>query len=233
MAAEPLPAPSPPKFKLLLITLATSTVNDTEERSEAGKLTPERVLAAAAHLFRIRGYSGTTTREIAAELGVTKATLYHHIGGKEDLLYNMSVASLEGIFTDVSRAIAMETDPLERLVVAIKTHVKRMLTDLDNYAATVTELRSLRGERAKHVQELRRRYDELLRTVLRGAVEQGTIRDDIDLKYLTLGLLNMLRGTLFWFNPAGDLSPEELGDVLADMYLNGTLTDSGLAARSA
>ena len=205
--------------------MSISIPDETTLRNESGKLTPDRVLAAAAHLFRTKGYSGTTTREIAAALGVTKATLYHHIGGKEDLLYTMSVTCLEGIFTDVSRAIAIETDPLARLTIAIKAHVTRMLTDLDNYAATVTELRSLRGDRAKHVQDLRRQYDELLRAVLRGAVEQGAVRDDYDLRYLTLGLLNMLRGTLFWFDPAGELSPAEIGDMLTDMYLNGVLVD--------
>ena len=48
--------------------------------------TPERLIAAAAGLFRARGYAGTGVAEVLKEAGVPKGSLYHHFpGGKEDL----------------------------------------------------------------------------------------------------------------------------------------------------
>ncbi len=44
-----------------------------------------RILEAATRLFAERGYSGTTTRAIASELGINIATLSHHTGSKFDL----------------------------------------------------------------------------------------------------------------------------------------------------
>ncbi len=51
--------------------------------------------APAAKLFWTKGYASTTTREIAEVLGVRKASLYHHISCKEDLLFEIPVNSCD------------------------------------------------------------------------------------------------------------------------------------------
>ncbi|MGN0708089.1 MAG: TetR/AcrR family transcriptional regulator [Faecalibacterium sp.] len=50
------------------------------------KSTRERILEQALALFARSGYSGTSMSEIAAQVGVTKAALYRHFAGKEDIL---------------------------------------------------------------------------------------------------------------------------------------------------
>ncbi|HTR69137.1 MAG TPA: helix-turn-helix domain-containing protein [Mycobacteriales bacterium] len=46
----------------------------------------ERILDVALDLFIANGYDGTSLREIAEKLGVTKAALYYHFASKEDIL---------------------------------------------------------------------------------------------------------------------------------------------------
>src|SRR5580692_1433698 len=48
--------------------------------------TRERILNVALDLFTEKGYDGTSLREIAERLGVTKAALYYHFASKEDIL---------------------------------------------------------------------------------------------------------------------------------------------------
>jgi AcrR family transcriptional regulator len=48
--------------------------------------TREQILDAARHLFLELGYDKTSLREVADEVGVTKAALYYHFRSKEDLL---------------------------------------------------------------------------------------------------------------------------------------------------
>jgi AcrR family transcriptional regulator len=48
--------------------------------------TRERILDVALDLFVTQGYDGTSLREIAEQLGVTKAALYYHFKSKEDIL---------------------------------------------------------------------------------------------------------------------------------------------------
>jgi AcrR family transcriptional regulator len=45
-----------------------------------------RILEAARALFADRGYAGTSMRDLAEELGMTKAALYYHFPGKAQIL---------------------------------------------------------------------------------------------------------------------------------------------------
>jgi AcrR family transcriptional regulator len=48
--------------------------------------TRQRILDVALDLFTEQGYDGTSLRQIAEQLGVTKAALYYHFESKEDIL---------------------------------------------------------------------------------------------------------------------------------------------------
>ena len=48
--------------------------------------TRQRILDVALDLFTEQGYDGTSLRQIAERLGVTKAALYYHFESKDDIL---------------------------------------------------------------------------------------------------------------------------------------------------
>jgi AcrR family transcriptional regulator len=52
----------------------------------SGADTRQRILVAAVELFSENGYAGTSVRDIADALGMTKAALYYHFAGKEEIL---------------------------------------------------------------------------------------------------------------------------------------------------
>jgi AcrR family transcriptional regulator len=74
--------------------------------------TRERIQQVALELFNERGYDGTSLREIAEVLDVTKAALYYHFRTKEDI-----VASLvTDVASEVSEIIEWghaQSDPVE------------------------------------------------------------------------------------------------------------------------
>src|SRR4051812_39582811 len=47
----------------------------------------DQIVAAAAKVFREKGYHQSTTEDIAAEVGMLKGSLYYYITKKEDLLH--------------------------------------------------------------------------------------------------------------------------------------------------
>src|ERR1700685_4450183 len=85
--------------------------------------TTERLFDTATALFWREGYSATTTREIAAALGIQQASLYHHMASKEDLLYRICLSSLEPFLADVPAAVHQVECPLERIRVFIRAHL--------------------------------------------------------------------------------------------------------------
>jgi AcrR family transcriptional regulator len=52
----------------------------------SGADTRTRILAVALELFATQGYAGTSIRDIAEPMGMTKAALYYHFASKEEIL---------------------------------------------------------------------------------------------------------------------------------------------------
>jgi AcrR family transcriptional regulator len=77
----------------------TATRGRKAEQSEA---TRAALVAAARKLFGKRGYANVGTEEIVRRAGVTRGALYHHFGGKRDLLE----AVYEQVEADLTRKIA-------------------------------------------------------------------------------------------------------------------------------
>ena len=67
--------------------------------------TKERILETALELFAKSGYLGTSMSDIAARLGITKAALYKHYAGKQEILDRIVQRMNE---LDAARAAAYE-----------------------------------------------------------------------------------------------------------------------------
>jgi AcrR family transcriptional regulator len=63
--------------------------HETHGRGDTRRDTRARIQRVALELFAERGYDGTSLREIAERLGVTKAALYYHFKSKEDIVASL------------------------------------------------------------------------------------------------------------------------------------------------
>lgn len=188
--------------------------------------TPDRVLRAAAKLFRTKGFEATTTRELAHAIGLERSSLYHHIAGKEKLLYEISVASINTISDQVTAALQPEATPLENLRSLMIAHVTTLLSDPDKHATALGELRSLRGERRKHILALRDGYEFRVRTLIEAAQTAGVVKTNIESKYLALALLNLMNYCVIWFSPRrAGLPPGHIAEILVEVYLVGVVCE--------
>lgn len=212
-------------------TLRTRSTTERRLSTAEDGGSDRRLLSAAASLFRTTGYTATTTRELARRLGIRSASLYYHIGKKEDLLYEISVASLDRLQGIVGSAIAAESDPLERVRVLIRTHLRTALADTDAHLTMLLELRSLSPRRRATVIALRDRYEKLVRRVVATAQDAGTLRRDVRPKFLALALLNLVNWSIFWYRPRGGLSAEALGALLEDLFVEGARRPMGRTGR--
>jgi AcrR family transcriptional regulator len=192
------------------------------EAGAAAESTRERLFATASELFRTKGFAATTTREIAAALGIQKATLYHHIRRKDDLLYEMCRESLRRMHETAGEVFGADEEPLDRLRHLIRSHMISALHDRDQHATMLTELRFLPETEREEILELRQEYELRLEQAIAAAQEAGAIRADVSAKDLRLALLNMLNWTIFWFRPDGEHTPEELGRLYANIFVEGS-----------
>lgn len=191
----------------------------------------DRVLRVAASLFRSQGYAGTTIRQLSSELGLQSASLYHHIRSKEELLYELCRNSLTHILRATQDLPAPPSDldaatAEERLRAFIRRHVEAALEDQDKHATMLIELRSLSPAKRETIINLRDQYERQVRDAISEAQEAGAVRSDLPARHLGLALLNLLNWTIFWFSLDGDLTADQVGDLLATVFLEGAGTGS-------
>jgi len=105
--------------------------------------TRRRILEVATELFRDRGYAGTSIRDIADGLGMTKAALYYHFTCKDDMLDALVAPTVGAIeaFIDAAEA-APGTDP----AVLIRDFVEILACNVPTLATALGDPVVLRSE---------------------------------------------------------------------------------------
>ena len=66
-------------------------------RAEESGTTRERILEVALELFARQGYEGTSIRDIAERMGMTKAAVYYHFPAKEELLADVLTPTMNRV----------------------------------------------------------------------------------------------------------------------------------------
>ena len=96
------------------------------ERTEA---TREALIAAARRLFTERGYGDVGTEEIVRAAGVTRGALYHHFGGKANLL-DAVYARIEAESTERVARVVLGSElhsPLDAMKAGIEAFLEECL----------------------------------------------------------------------------------------------------------
>lgn len=191
----------------------------------------ETILRTAARLFAERGFEGTSLDAVAEELGMHKATLYHYITGKQEVLYQILVQS----FSDLDEVIGAVRDE-QRPVVDRLCHFAMALARAQNneYGRCLAKVgaRPLEGASGEKIRDFQRKLD----TTVRGLIKEGVTSGE--LKPCDPGLVAaMLFGTLnwvpHWYHPDGRLTLDQIVKAFVDTLVNGIVaTGQDTAPRS-
>jgi AcrR family transcriptional regulator len=108
---------------------------------QAGASTREKILDVALDLFTDQGFDGTSMREIAERLRITKPSIYYHFASKEDILLALHMRTHEvakaALAPLTGQAITLETwsSALNELLEQMAAHRKLFLMQERNQAA--------------------------------------------------------------------------------------------------
>jgi DNA-binding GntR family transcriptional regulator/AcrR family transcriptional regulator len=180
-----------------------------------------KFVRTAAELFSRQGYASTSTRSLSALIGMEKATLYYHVKSKEDLLYLITKCSLEMLQEEVKKAVEGITCPLEHLAVLIRAHCISLLRDQTQHATALAEVRALSAERLAEIVSMRKTYQTGIRRMIQAGQQNGSIRADVEPRYLASMLRGLLDRTVEWYQKGGSHGPAELADCFCEIYLFG------------
>jgi AcrR family transcriptional regulator len=177
-----------------------------------------RVLRAAAHLFRVKGYEGTTVREIAAMVGIQSGSLFHHFKSKEEILFTVMKEVIEYTSTKQNEAIAQVSSNRQKLKALIVSELYAINgVTCDAMTVLVFEWNALSRSHQHDLLALRNAYENTWINILRQLKEEtGYVESPQVWRKLLVG---GIAWTVTWFRKDGSMSLESLADRVLLMAL--------------
>jgi len=180
----------------------------------------ERILQVAAGLFAQSGYESSAIADLARELGVSKAAIYHYYPTKQDIYDAIILQTLQGLSSEVRAALARAEAGLPRLRAFMLAHADYFER---HHAEFVTMLIGYSGmalpERADAAR-LRDGYEALLRELLSQGIAQGHFRS-VDVAATGRAVLSLLNWMVRWYRPGQGDSATRVAEGYFDLVTRG------------
>jgi AcrR family transcriptional regulator len=181
------------------------------------------IIQAAAQIFRKKGYHAASMQDIANAVNVQKASLYHHIESKQDLLLSILDMALGLLIDDITVVVQSQVTTEDKFRQAMHAYIGRLTEDADLAAVLLLEYRSLEPDvRAQHIAR-RDHYEMIWRQIIREGMDEGIFRemDEALVAFAVLGIQNWM---ITWYREGGRLQPQDLADRFCDLFLSGLKT---------
>jgi AcrR family transcriptional regulator len=185
------------------------------------KLTRKQVLEQnAAALFREKGYSASSMRDLAQMMGIEPASLYSHIRSKEELLQNICMPLAQDLFQGLKVIVQQNASAKEKLSKALSAHLEIITRDTNYALVFLNEYRHLSEPFRTEFLSMRKEYEQQFMLILRQGIRSGEFRK-IDEKITTLTLLSAINSTPQWYRKESSFTPDALASQLTDILVNG------------
>lgn len=182
----------------------------------------EEIVQTAESLFKKKGYSAVTMRDIAQAMGIKAASLYNHIQSKQQILSNI-IINIGEQFTEGMREIVADEHKtcIEKLERIIKLHVQITMENPSRMATMNNDWMHLE-EKLDYYLQLRRNYEESFREILKEGIEKGEIKD-VNPEIILFSILSTLRSLYLWIPKKEDIIKENLLGKLSQVLLTGVI----------
>ena len=187
------------------------------ERDEGNRR--QAILKAAARLFRRKGFGATTTRDIAASVGMHAGSPFYHFKSKGVLLHAVMEEGMRAALARQALALLPDAEPAATLRRLIGAHFDTLHSPgRDFIPVMLYEWRSLSARQRAVIERLQREYEAAWVPVLETLAASGRLKADTGLaRLLIFGALNW---SVQWFNPKKRASLDELTDAAMDLFVH-------------
>lgn len=184
------------------------------------------ILEAAAGIFREKGFHATSMKDIAEAVHLQKASLYHHIDSKQEILLALLDQALDLLIDDMQSIVESDHPPPEKLKAAIHRYMNMLAANADLATVLLLEYRSLAPEFHRRHVKRRDRFESLWRQILKEGVDSGDFRE-LDPAVTGFALLGALNWMITWYQAEGDLTAGELAERFHAIFHHGLALDGG------
>ena len=177
------------------------------------------IVAAASELFSTRGYVASSMEDVALATRLSKGAIYHYFTGKDEILYAICSEYVGFDVENLELELKSIQGGLEKIRHIISRHVSHYAAHADAAKTLLNEAYNLPPKHFKKVKETERRYYRIVADVLSGFLGPGVEKEEVTV--LAFNLFGMCNWIFSWYNPKGRVSPEQLSDLIFEVFTGG------------
>lgn len=182
----------------------------------------ETITKKAATLFRKKGFSASSMRELAENIGVEAPSLYNHIGSKNELLTAICF-KLAGLYNDhLSVVESKDGSTVDKLIEIIRFHIRIMLESYDEVYVLNHEWKQMKEPHLAEFISQRRAYEGGLLQLIEKGIRKKEFRS-IHPYVAMLTILSAVRGIEIWHRHRNNIPADTLEKHMIEHLLNGLI----------
>ncbi len=179
----------------------------------------QEIITVASKLFKEKGYSAVTMRDIAKAMGIKAASLYNHINSKQEILTYI-IISLAEEFTQGMNSIKLSNkNSIEKLKQIVSLHINITINNTNGMASLNNDWMHLKDQKDYYL-TLRVNYENSFRDIINKGIKKKEIIN-LNPDIMLFSILSTLRSLYLWIPKKEDLDPNELATSLSNVLLNG------------
>lgn len=178
------------------------------------------IVNISATLFKEKGYSAVTMRDIALAMNMKAASLYNHIKSKQEIL-DLIVISIAEEYTNTIRDIAKsETSAIKKLEKVIQLHIDITVQNPDALASLNNDWMHLESEKLTYFLQMREEYEDIFRHIIKSGIVTGEIKN-YNSEVIIFSMLSTLRTLYLWYGKKKEFNEKGLKANLRKVLIDG------------
>ena len=179
----------------------------------------DQIIEIATDLFKAKGFSGTSMRDLANAVGLEVSSLYSHLSSKEEILQSICFGMANKFLHHIDHMLALENcTNEEKLKQAIQGHARIITDDINATSVFWNEWKYLQEPWLSDFSKMQIEYETKFRSILEnGHTSKEFCIDDIS--FTTMAILSSLNGLQKWRTYSQ--APESLGNSFAQLFITG------------
>ena len=180
----------------------------------------ELILAEAAKLFKDRGYSGTSMRDLAGQVGMEAASMYNHIKSKDELLDTICFRVSDTYILQLQDIEHQAIPYGEKIKALVQLHIRLMVEDSAAVSVANHDWKYLPEPRLTEFKQARKTYEKGFAALIEAGIAAGEFRP-VNVSVALFTVLSAVRWVELWYRPGRGLSAQELESNIISVLLGG------------
>ncbi|MBB5685522.1 TetR/AcrR family transcriptional regulator [Sphingobium boeckii] len=199
--------------------MQTSPFRTSDQRKADREEKREAVLRAAVRLFNERGFHAASLEDVAASLGISKPTIYHYLGNKDQVLFECVTRGVDQLRDAADAAKALPGTGLDRLRSFLRCYSEIIMDDFGRCVIRTAD-EALTHESSARFRALKREIDDAMRELLEAGIADGSIAP-LDVRLTSFTLAGALNWPARWHRADGKSRPEDVAAKMVDILTGG------------